>query len=73
MGILPSSISVLQVCVWNLWKLEGGVRCNGTGVADVCEPLCACRKLNPDPPQRQPVLLTIEPPCQPRAKSFFLA
>ena len=35
------------------------------GIKDICELLCVCWELNPDPLEEQPVILTTEPSLQP--------
>jgi hypothetical protein len=42
-----------------------------TGGTDSCESPCGYWELNPGPLQEQPVLLTSEPPLQPKVRSLI--
>lgn len=64
MSVLPACRYVHHVCAWYLWRPEESVGSSRTRVTGSCEPSYRCRRLNPDPPQDQQVLLIAEPSSQ---------
>lgn len=64
-GVLSACVCV---CVRHVLpgtsKFQEKVRSPGIGVADSCEPPCACWKLNSGPLQKQKVFLSSEPSLQ---------
>lgn len=54
-GILPAHLSVHHVYVRSA-EAEEGAGAPGTGVADGCEPICECCKLDPGLLEKQSVL-----------------
>jgi hypothetical protein len=62
----PACMYVCYVHAWYPRSSEEGIQSPGMEVIDTYEPPCGCPELNPDPLQEQKVLLTTEPPLQPR-------
>ena len=58
MGVSSACMSVYHVCPW--WD----IRSPEIVVADNCEPVYRCWKLNPKPLEEQTVILTAEPSLQ---------